>query len=918
MKRILLTMAVLATFGFIAKAQVTSVTVEEVYSDDGTVTGYPVNHTTYRIYANCTNPTDRVSTVFGDADSPLVLNVGGSGIWNHPFGGILGSSANCNLINAQPIVGYDSYITFGYTCGATGNNQVFVLEDIGNNQIWAQPAFNQTPYGQNSTFINSTIGGAWLGLPDHANTEAGADLKILLAQITTDGNICGVFNLQVTPNYVNNDTPPITQEGFTFGTGDCGTPGCTDATAVNYDAEAGFNNGLCLYACDIAIDAVNITNPTCFGDLDGEVEVVVTGNQGLVAYSYNGAEFETGVTSFGDLGNGLVTITVKDLRFENPLMNPGGVYGECLVSQEVSVLTEELMVDDGIGEGVSCGGANDGCISFVLFGGGTGDVSYALYQGNNPVLGADNQPIELTSPSYCGLEGGTYRFIATDANGCSVTSANVVITEPSTFALIEGFEAAASCFNSADATQVISWGGGSGDINFSFEDDGDYEIAGNTSNVVLQDLLPGDYIIYAMDGNGCTDDLAFSVAGGPIIEATAMVMSPSCPGLGDGSIMIVATGGTGDLLYSFDGANYSSDNSLTDLASDVYFGFVQDENVCIAELEIIVVDPQSISASAEASDITCFGLANGSILVNATGGTGLLFFSLDGVDFTPSPLFDGLGADNYAVYVEDANGCQVELDGVYTITEPSAISASATTSDVTCNGFGNGAIDMVVSGGVAPYVYSTGGAFSSIDPITGLEPNTYNVVIQDANGCTSEVSALEIVEPAALTITGLDDNSIDEDAGGNTAYTVTGGTPVYNYEWVDADGNVVSTTANLPAFTDAADAGEYTVTITDSNGCEISETINISGITTLNNNYNLALYPNPSTGLFRLTLNGINGEKVTYTIMDESGRVVVAKEMADISGERVENIDLTAIASGVYIMNVTIGSNVETMRLILQ
>jgi hypothetical protein len=225
---------------------------------------------------------------------------------------------------------------------------------------------------------------------------------------------------------------------------------------------------------------------------------------------------------------------------------------------------------------------------------------------------------------------------------------------------------------------------------------------------------------------------------------------------------------------------------------------------------------------------------------------------------------------------------------------------------------------MVVSGGVAPYVYSTGGAFSSIDPITGLEPNTYNVVIQDANGCTSEVSALEIVEPAALTITGLDDNSIDEDAGGNTAYTVTGGTPVYNYEWVDADGNVVSTTANLPAFTDAADAGEYTVTITDSNGCEISETINISGITTLNNNYNLALYPNPSTGLFRLTLNGINGEKVTYTIMDESGRVVVAKEMADISGERVENIDLTAIASGVYIMNVTIGSNVETMRLILQ
>lgn len=917
MKRILLTMAVLATFGFIAKAQVTSVTVETVYTDDGSITGYPANHTTYRIYANCTNSTDRVSTVFGDAESPLVLNVGGSGIWNHPFGGLLGSSANCNLITAQPVIGYDSYITFGYTCGAVGNNPVYVVQDQSSPE-WAAPAFNTTPYGATETFINTTIGGAWLGLPDHANTEAGSDLKILLAQITTDGSICGIFNLQVTPNYVNNDSPAITQVGFDFGTGDCGTPGCTDDAALNYDPNAGFNNGLCLYPCALTIESLTASHPTCFGDEDGSVQVTVAGNQGLVDYSYNGGVFQTGVSTIEDLGNGVVSVTVRDLRFENEQMNPGGVYGTCEVSDEISVLTEELFIESGVADGVSCGGANDGCVSFESFGGGTGDLSFALYQGNNPVLGADNQPIVVSTPSYCGLNGGTYKFITTDANGCSVTSANVLVTEPSTFSLIEGFESSASCFNSADGVQVISWGGGSGEINFSFEDDGVYDIAGNISNAVLENLMPGDYIIYAQDGNGCTDDLTFSVAGGPVIEAEILVMNPSCPGLGDGSIMVTATGGTGDLLYSFDGANYSDVNTLSELASFVYYAYVQDENICTAEFEIVVEDPQEITASATATDITCFGSADGSIMVNAAGGTGLLFYSLDGVDFTPSPLFEGLGADNYAVYVEDANGCQVELGNIYTIAEPAAIAASASTSDVTCNGFGNGAIDMVVSGGVAPYVYSTGGAFSSVDPITGLEPNTYNVVVQDANGCTTEVSGVEITEPSALTITGLDANSIDEDAGGNTAYTVAGGTPVYNYEWVDADGNVVSTSQNLPAFTAASDAGEYTVTITDSNGCEVSETINISGITALNNNYSLALYPNPSTGLFRLTLNGINGEKVTYTIMDESGRVVLAKEMADISGERVENIDLTAIASGIYIMNVNIGASVETIRLILQ
>ena len=205
-----------------------------------------------------------------------------------------------------------------------------------------------------------------------------------------------------------------------------------------------------------------------------------------------------------------------------------------------------------------------------------------------------------------------------------------------------------------------------------------------------------------------------------------------------------------------------------------------------------------------------------------------------------------------------------------------------------------------------------------MNPITGLEPNTYTAVVQDANGCTVDITGLVVTEPSAITITGLDANSIDEDAGGNTVYTVAGGTPTYQYEWVDANGTVVSTTQNLPGLTDAADAGEYTLTITDENGCETSETITISGISSLNNSYSIAVYPNPSVGTFRLALNGLNGEKVTYTILDESGRTVAAKDLSSVAGERVENIDLTNIASGIYIMNVNIAGSVESMRLIIQ
>jgi hypothetical protein len=916
MKRILLSMVMCATMGFSLFGQVTSISVEAVYTDDGSVAGYPVGHTTYRIFANCTNAADRVSTVFGDADAPLVLNVSGSGIWNHALGGAEGKPASCALIGVQEIVGYDSFYTFGYECITGSSNSIFPLEDPV--QPWKNAAFQTVPYGQNNTFLNTAFGGAWVGLPDHINTEAGSELKVLLAQITTDGSVCGILNLQVSPNYVNNTTPVITQTGLAFSSGECGTPGCTDPEALNYDVTAGYNNGLCLYPCALTIDDYTVMNPTCGGDADGEVTINPAGQQGFVAYSFNGEEYQTNVNTYGNLENGMVTVLAKDLRFENELMNPGGMYGACEAMVEITLETTPLFIDGGLADGVTCAGDNDGCVNFMNYGGGTGTLAFMLYQGANPIMDENGNALELEMPSYCGLAGGTYHFEVMDENGCTESSSNLVVTSPAMFNLIEGFEAAASCFNSEDGTQVINWGGGTGDIMFSLEDDGVYDIMGNVSNLVLENLMPGDYMLYAIDANGCTDVLAFSLAGGPAIEVSTLIINPSCPEAGDGSIGLMATGGTGALMYSFNGADFSEVSMLENLAADFYMGYVMDENVCIAEIEIILEDPAPIAVAATGTDITCAGLTNGSILVNATGGTEMLLYSLDGSDFTPSPLFENLGAAEYMVYVEDVNGCPAILDGTIMIAEPSAIDATATSSDITCNGFGNGAITVSANGGTAPYLYSVGGAFSSVNPITGLEPDSYTVVVQDANGCTAEIAGLMVEEPAALTIDGLTANSIDEDAGGNSAYTVTGGTPIYSYEWVNGDGDVVSTSTNLPDLTQASDAGEYTVTVTDANGCETSASITVTDINDVNQAYSVSLYPNPSNGQFRLTLLGVNGVKVTYTILDEAGRVVVAKELSDFAGERIENIDLSNIASGIYMMHVNIGHNVESLRLIIQ
>ena len=100
MKRILFSFIAIALSSAAANAQVTSITTELFYTDDSSVLGYPANHSTYRIYANCTSATDRVTAVSGNGNAPLVLNVSG-GVWNHPAGGVLGNAASCAIFGAS-------------------------------------------------------------------------------------------------------------------------------------------------------------------------------------------------------------------------------------------------------------------------------------------------------------------------------------------------------------------------------------------------------------------------------------------------------------------------------------------------------------------------------------------------------------------------------------------------------------------------------------------------------------------------------------------------------------------------------------------------------------------------------------------------------------------------------------------------
>jgi hypothetical protein len=842
MKRALLILSAIIGTALPSLSQVTGISVETYYTDDSTVPGYPAGHSTYRIYANTTNPTDRVSVVSGDANTPLVFNVSGQGIWNHPSAGVLGDVTLCSLFDVVPVLEYDSYITVGYECnddGAVIGN--YRLED--SNQPWQAEMFGTSPYGIGNTVVNSVIGATWFALTDNDHTEGGIENRVLLAQITTDGSVCGILNLQVFPNYAGPGSPNILQNGLEFGNVDCGVPGCVDAAALNFDPAADFDNGLCIFECDLSFGTLVGVNPTCGGDEDGSIEAIAAGNQSYVQYSFESTDYglqdDAGLI-ISDLANGTYSFTIHDTRFDNENLNPAGIYGNCTVTQEITINTDPVFLTSSTATSITCNGDGDGCANTLPanYGGGNGDLTFKIYDESDNAVQDGSGDLVLPTPDYCSLDGGTYYFELTDANGCTATGESFTIVEPSEFNLFEGAELAASCFNSSDAEQVLTWGGGTGDVDFSTEDDGTYEIEGNPSNAILTGLTPGQNMIYAQDENGCQTELTFTVAGGPVITVDPIVSQPACNG-DLGSITVAAAGGTGVLSYSFDCVDFSSTATMNDVSSGNYQICVKDENDCIASSSIDVVEPAALEATATLSDITCFGLTNGSVSIVATGGTPELMYSLDGITYVATPDFSDLGAGAYMVHVMDANDCMIML-----------------------------------------------------------------------------TEAFNVVEPAELTIGALTENPIDEDPGGNNAYTVEGGTGDYSYEWTNSVNAVVSTSMNLPDLTGDASAGTYTLEVTDENGCTATSTLLITGVGEVGQTYSIALYPNPNNGEFVISLIGLKGEKMNYAVIDANGRVVIAKELGNVGGTRMERIDMSSSAAGIYHVQFNIGAETQSMRFV--
>lgn len=285
------------------------------------------------------------------------------------------------------------------------------------------------------------------------------------------------------------------------------------------------------------------------------------------------------------------------------------------------------------------------------------------------------------------------------------------------------------------------------------------------------------------------------------------ITNVSCFGGSNGAIDFTAGGGT--LPYTFDWGSGITTEDRTGLAPGTYSVTVSDAAGCITIFNHTVTQPNLLSTSTSLTNVSCMGSANGTINLIPVGGTAPYTFNWN--DGATTEDRTGLDVGTYSVIITDAKGCSASASA--TITQPvSALSATTSITHITCSGGATGAIDLIPTGGTAPYSFVWNDGVTAEDR-TGLVTGTYSVTVSDTNACSTIITAT--VTQAVSPITAASDVMNVSCFGGSNGeidLTPTGGTLPYNFDW----GNGITSEDRT-----GLSAGTYSVTVTDANGCAV-------------------------------------------------------------------------------------------------
>ena len=556
--------------------------------------------------------------------------------------------------------------------------------------------------------------------------------------------------------------------------------------------------------------------------------------------------------------------------------------------------------------------------SNVLCFGGTGSVSLSA-------AGA-NAPYTYGGSSTQNLQPGTYTYTATSVDGCVSAPVSVTITQPQAALALTTTQVNVLCSGNNTGSIDLTVTGGTAPYTYAW-----------SNNTTLEDptgLGSGSYTVTVTDGNGCTATTTVTITQPSTLTSSYTQVNVGCFGNSTGSIDLTVSGGVAPYVFAW--SNQAVSEDLTNIPLGVYTVTATDSNGCTTTQTVTITQPQApLSLSTTQVNVLCFGNSTGSVNLTATGGTAPYTFLWSNNGTAEDPT--GMAAGWYGVTVTDANGC-VDTTSVI-ITEPQAGLALTTTQvNVLCFGNSTGSVNLTVTGGTAPYTYAWSNNTALEDP-TGLAAGTYTVTVTDANGCTA-TTTVTITEPAsAVSVTTQSQNILCLNGTGSVSSTPSGGVAPYTYSWTNN-----ATTQNITNL----QAGSYTVTVQDANGCTAQSTgtvattlsplpvqiLNITGTTILTCTnptivlqatggvtYNWSGGATPLNDTNSITLPGTytvnmvdpNGCPVSQTITLTQNITPPTPGITNITGTTIidcnaPSIDLQATGGGTYQWNNNLGT----------
>ncbi len=557
-----------------------------------------------------------------------------------------------------------------------------------------------------------------------------------------------------------------------------------------------------------------VTNASCPGVVDGSI--LVNPNGGTAPYTFN---WQAGLDAFNGtfassnpapLQSGIYQLTITD--------NNG-----CSIERSVTVGNRKTLRLEPVITQVSCNGFNDGTI-FVTANSTDPEPPFNFSWANAGALPTPPDNSNNTS-ELRDLSPGTYVVTLTDvgAAGCA-TIDSFVVTEPEPLEISILNQTVESCEPGSDAEVIVGVTGGT----FPYA----YDWSNTDMDSIASNLSANIYELVVRDDNNCESNLEITIGQVPPPTITNLANDTlTCPGDVDGTLTVEATPSNAPVT-SIIWSNGSTGNTITDLPAGNYGVTITDDDGCIAIDTATVVAPEPIVIDEIIPmSPTCPGDSDGSLTVNASGGTQPYRYVWEGNginDTVEFNLLPSLSAGTYNLTVVDANNCASATDSPILPEAPSIQLAFNEIDSVSCRDQNeDGAATAVAnysdfSDGNFTFRWETGEVTenNTESRAVRLAAGFQQVTVTDDDGCFL-IDSLLVPAPPRLEVNGIPSpvtcNGFDD---GVAEVAIDGGTAPYRINWVET-GESTERIENLTS-------GTYNAIILDANDCQTSQQVEVT------------------------------------------------------------------------------------------